>query len=145
MDRVVLLFLIFLLFSFYYKFNLQFKFKNINELFSPIEDNSKYNQINNKFCLLKKEITENGGKYTTKLSEGKLPKLYSNEQIRYIDEYFTENDCLLGNIGSGRIMGGFECMDFLTKKMAKKYNMDYSDKTCYDNLPYSIDSEILNI
>ena len=109
------------------------------ELFSPTENNKKYNQLYNNFCLLTKEITDIGGKYTSELRKGKLPKLHTNQQIRFINDEFTENDCLSKNIGSGRIRGGFECMDFMTKKLAKKYNMEYSDSTCYDSLEYIAD------
>lgn len=127
MNKVILILLILFLYFIFY---------NKKELFSPIENNSKYNQLYNKFCLLTKKITPNGGEYTTEFREGELPKLHSNQQIRFIDNEFTKNDCLLKNIGSGRIRGGFECMDFMTKKLAKKYNMEYSDKTCYDSMEY---------
>ena len=106
------------------------------ELFSPSEDNSKYIQLNKKFCLFTKKILQNGGEYNTEIKEGSLPKLHSNQQIKFFNNDFTEQDCIDKNIGSGRVRGGFECVDFITQKMAKKYNLEFSKKTCFDKLQY---------
>lgn len=108
----------------------------IKELFSPSEDNSKYIPLNKKFCLFTKKILPNGGEYNTEIKEGSLPKLHSNQQIKFFNNDFTEQDCIDKNIGSGRVRGGFECVDFITQKMAKKYHLEFSKKTCFDKLHY---------
>lgn len=111
-------------------------FKIYKESFVPSENDYNYIPIGKKYCLLTKEITKNGGIYKSKLKNGVLPKVFNNQKIVLIDEEFTEDNCVNKTFGSGRQRGGFVCMDFITEKIAKKYNLEYSKKTCYDPLPF---------
>ena len=108
------------------------------EKFTPNEININYAPIynNKKYCLVTKNISKEGGKYTSEIKKGKLPKLFDNQKSILINDDFTEDICLNKKFGSGRQRGGFECMDFITKKLAKKYNLEFSNKTCYDKLNF---------
>ena len=106
------------------------------EYFTPFENNSKYIPISKKYCLVTKLLSSKGGYYKSKIQTGLLPKLLDNQKAILINKDFTENICKNKQFGSGRQRGGFVCMDFLTKKKANKYNLEYSNKTCYDNLDF---------
>jgi len=111
------------------------------ENFKPSENDYNYNPfIENKseYCLMKKIITKNGGKYKSKIVNY-LPKVENNEKAVLIDDDFTKEICLDKKFGSGRQRGAFVCMDFLTRKLSKKYGLEYSNKTCFDNLDYDPD------
>lgn len=108
------------------------------EHFTPSEDNTKYIPLNKKYCLVSKNITPEGGTYQSEImSTENLPKLYENQKSILINNEFTEDICLNKKFGSGRQRGGFVCVDFLTPQQAKKYNLEYSNKTCYDSLQYT--------
>lgn len=106
------------------------------EQFTPNEFNHNYIELDDKYCLLTKNIGPKGGFYESKILKGKLPKLFDNQKAILINEDFTEEICKKKKFGSGRQNGGFVCYDFITKEKAKKYNLIYSDKTCFDNLKY---------
>lgn len=112
-----------------------FLFK-ILENFTPSENNKNYINIGDKYCLVTKQITDKGGVYSSEIKKGPLPKLFDNQKAIIIDNEFTEKMCKNKEFGSGRQRGGFVCMDFITKKMANKYNLEYSPKTCFDLLDY---------
>ncbi|ADO67088.1 hypothetical protein crov055 [Cafeteria roenbergensis virus] len=109
---------------------------NLTELFMPIENNNNYIPITSKYCLVTKMITKEGGKYKSELKNGPLPQILDNQKVIVIDDTFTDDTCINQKFGSGRQRGGFVCMDFITEKMSKKYNLEYSDKTCYDTLDF---------
>ena len=110
-------------------------YKNI-EHFIPNEIISNYIPFGKKYCLVTKEITDNGGIYKSEIKEGNIPVLFDNQKAILIDDEFTEDICKNTDFGSGRQRGGFVCMDFITNKMAQKYNLEFSKKTCFDNLDF---------
>ena len=107
------------------------------EHFEPNEIISNYIPFGNKYCLITKEITDQGGKYISEVKQGNIPALFDNQKAILINNEFTEQTCINKDFGSGRQRGGFVCMDFLTKKMAQKYNLEFSKKTCFDSLDFT--------
>lgn len=107
------------------------------EHFTPTEIITNYIPFGNKFCLITKNITKNGGVYKSQIKKGKLPVLFDNQKAILINKDFTENTCINKEFGSGRQRGGFVCMDFITKKQAEKYQLEFSKKTCADSLPFT--------
>lgn len=110
-------------------------FKNI-ESFSPNEIITKYIPFGNTYCLVTKNITANGGTYSSEIKSGNIPPLFDNQKAILINSDFNQDTCINKHFGSGRKRGGFECIDFITKKMAKKYNLEFSTKTCFDKLNF---------
>lgn len=110
--------------------------KRNKEKFTPNEINTDYIELDNKYCLVTKNIGPKGGFYESKVIKGVLPKLFDNQKAIIINDNFTEEICNKKLFGSGRQDGGFVCYDFMTEEMANKYNLKYSKKTCFDNLKY---------
>lgn len=110
---------------------------NTKEHFTPNEIITNYIPFGDKFCLITKKITENGGIYESELKQGHIPALFDNQKAILINNEFTKETCLNKDFGSGRQRGGFVCMDFLTNKMAQKYNLEFSKKTCSDSLSFT--------
>lgn len=106
------------------------------EKFTPIFSSNNTTFLNNEYCLMTKTITPKGGIYLSKIKKG-LPKNNSFFHTKFFNDDFTKEDCLNKNFGSGRKRGGYECKDFITQKEAKKYNLEFSYKTCYDKLPFT--------
>lgn len=64
-------------------------------------------------------------------------KILPNEIIN--NKPFDLSNCnknLSLDIGSCRVMGRFECVDFMTKPECKQYNMIWSNKKCSQDIPY---------
>lgn len=59
------------------------------------------------------------------------------------DKYFTMDDCKPNNdkpiFGSCRMLGGFNCVDFITEKDCKKYpDLIWDKKTCNERLDVEV-------
>ena len=110
-------------------------YKNI-EHFVPNEIINNYIPFGKKYCLVTKEITHKGGLYKSEIKSGAIPALFDNQKAIIINDEFTEEICKNNDFGSGRQRGGFVCMDFITDKIAQKYNLEFSKKTCFDSLDF---------
>jgi len=113
------------------------------EKFTPIENDKKYQNLSSEgACLMTRKITPDGGDYYFEIIKDAINvnhrytvKPTTNQKIRYFNDEFTPEMCNKDNLGSGR-KTGFECIDYMTEKEAKKVGMTFSKKTCFDALEY---------
>ena len=113
------------------------------ENFTPIENNKKYISLtSNGGCLMTRKITPDGGDYYFEIIKDACKiKPTTNQKIRYFNDEFTPEMCNKDFLGSGRKVG-FECIDFLTEKEAKRVDLIFSKKTCFDSLEYKAELPI---
>lgn len=94
-----------------------------------------FTTIQSKGCLITKKLTSEGGRYNFKVIDDVNQIDTGTSIFKPFTNEFTKEMCNGDYLGSGR-KTGFECIDFVTEKEAKKYDLKFSKKTCYDNLDY---------